>query len=227
MRAPFGVTRATMPMALDETKLLVYFCPMKLTAERRDRAFAQGQTWAQFLESMKVNRPAIEANYAGYQLSPADRAFLAGLPGVTDVLVLAHDWCGDVVANLPLFAKIEAETGKLRLHIVPKDPDNVDIGRLYPHADGDVHIPLYVFFDAQGREKGHLIERTPALSAQLGSWITAFWDENPNFEGRGKEFSSLAAGVRGALLARLGAERSLVRDLEKRSILEELGRILG
>ena len=171
---------------------------------------------------MAVNRPAIEANYAGYQLSPADKEFLSTLPGVTDVLVLAHDWCGDVIANLPLFAKIEAETGKLKLYIVPKDPDNVDIGRLYPHADGDVHIPIYVFFDAQGREKGHFIERTNELTKEVGRIVAEFWAQHPHFEGKGQEFSSLTPEVKTALLETLTKERQKVRELEKQTLLAML-----
>jgi len=195
---------------------------MKLSPNRRDRAFLEAMTWPQFLDRMALNRATIETNYAGYTLTDADRAVLDRLPDVTDVLVLAHDWCGDVVANLPLFAKIEAETGKLRLHIVPKDPGNVDIGALYPHADGDIHIPIYIFFDSAGDEKGHLIERTPALDRLLGQWVRGFWDAHPEFEGRDQEFSSLEPAVKNALLAHLTAERQKVRDLEKSTILDML-----
>jgi hypothetical protein len=131
------------------------------------------------------------------------------------------------VANLPLFAKIEAETGKLRLHIVPKDPDNVDIGSLYRHADGDIHIPIYIFFDKNGVEKGHLIERTPPLDARLGEWVRGFWNSHPEFEGRGQEFSALAPEVKKALLEHLTAERQKVRELEKASILETLTELLS
>ena len=200
---------------------------MKLTADRRDQAFRSAQNWDQFLKSMEVNKAAAEASFARYVLTPADKAFLQGLPGVTDVLVLAHDWCGDVVANLPLFARIEAETGKLRLHIIPKDPDNLDIGRLYPHADGDVHIPLYIFFDSQGREKGHFIERTPELTDRVGQWIMEFWTANPRREGRGQAFAALAPDVRKALLDKLSTERSKVHELEKTSILRLLGKLLA
>jgi hypothetical protein len=199
---------------------------MKLSPDRKDKAFRSAQTWAQFVDSMAVNRPEIEANYKAYTLTASDLAFLQGLPGVTDVLVLAHDWCGDVVANLPLFAKIEAETGKLRLHIVPKNPDNVDVGALYPHPDGDVHIPIYIFFDDKGREKGHLIERTAALDEKMGQWVAGFWAAHPDFQGKGKEFSELTSEVKKALIDHLHAERRRVRDLEKSSILEAVGKIL-
>lgn len=200
---------------------------MRLNPERRDKAFSEAATWNQFVASMAVNQSTIKENYAGYHLTAADKTAIAAWPGVTDVLVLAHDWCGDVVANLPVFAKIEAETQKLRLHIIPKDPGNVDIAALYPHADGDLHIPIYVFFDAQGTEKGHLIERTPEFDAKLGGWVRDFWDEHPQWEGRGKEFSTLTPEVKAALLGRLTTERQKVRDLEKASLLALLTDMLG
>ena len=200
---------------------------MKLSKERRDRAWNEALTWDQFLTTMKVNRDAIEANYAGYELTAGDKAFLAGLPGTTDVLALAHDWCGDVVANLPLFAKIEAETGKLRLRIIPKDPDNVDIARLYPHPDGDIHIPIYVFYDAHGKEKGHFIERTVEMTDQIGLWILQFWRDHPHWQGQGQDFSALAPDVRQALLAKLNHERPQQREREKRTILKLLGDLLA
>ncbi len=123
---------------------------------------------------MQVNQKTFQANYAAYQLSEADKAFFASLPEPIDVLVLAHDWCGDVVANTPLFGKIEAETGKLRLHILPRDPDNLDIVAAYPHPDGHNHIPTYVFFNQAGEELGVFIERPAEITSQMSGWFKDF-----------------------------------------------------
>ena len=106
---------------------------MTISAERRERAFNEAQTLAEFMDSMQVNQADFRANFASYSLDEAEKAFFAGLPEPVDVLVLAHDWCGDVLANLPLFGRIEADTGKLRLHIIPRDPDNLDIAAAYAH----------------------------------------------------------------------------------------------
>lgn len=197
----------------------LYVRAMKIQPDRLARAYASAQTFAQFTASMQVNRPALEANGAGCRLTDPDRARIAALPGPYDVLVLAHDWCGDVVANLPIFAKLEAETGRFRLHIVPKNPDNTDIGALYPHPDGDVHIPIYLFFDSEGNEVAHFIERTPAFDRRINRWVAEFWTAHPGLAGRGQEFSSLDPEVRTALLAHLTEERQKTRDEEKASIL--------
>ena len=200
---------------------------MRMTPDQLSRAFAHGTNFAGFLDTMKVNRPAIEANYAAYELTETDMRQIETWKGVTDVVVLAHDWCGDVVANLPLFAKIEAQTGKLKLHILPKDPDNRDIGQLYPHEDGDVHIPLYVFFDAKGKELGHLIERTPELTELSGQAMQAFWARNTVPEGPARSFDNLSAETRSSLLSHLGTERTKVRLQEKNSLLAMLTPLLS
>ncbi|WP_123040456.1 thioredoxin family protein [Cohnella candidum] len=75
----------------------------------------------------QVNQRTLAANYEAYALEERQLSFLNGREEPVDVLVLAHDWCGDVVANLPLFGKIADRTDKLRLHIQNRDPDNQDI----------------------------------------------------------------------------------------------------
>jgi len=135
------------------------------------------------------------------------------------VLVLAHDWCGDVVANLPLFGKIERETNKLRLHILLRDPDNQDIAAAYLHADGHNHIPTYVFFNQQGEELGVFIERPAEITTLMSGWVADFYTANPQFEGRGVPIGQLATPVKEALLTYLKLKRQEVRLQEQTAIL--------
>jgi Thioredoxin len=193
---------------------------MPITAERRAKAFADALTFQDFVDSMQVNRELFEGNYAAYQLSAEDKTFFADLPETVDVLVLAHDWCGDVVANTPLFGKIEAETGKLRLHLLLRDPDNQDIANEYLHADGRNHIPTYIFYNQAGEELGVFIERTDDLSVALKGWVKAFYNNNPQYEEyRGKGIGELPAEVKNSLLPYIKAERAKVTAQEQASIL--------
>lgn len=197
---------------------------MALSKERREKAFQASLSWDFFLNTMEVNREQIEKNYASYSLSRSNLDAIAKWKPM-DVIVLAHDWCGDVVANLPLFAKIETETRKLKLHILLKDPDNTDIGKLYPHADGDVHIPIYLFFDKEGKELGHFIERTKELDSKVHEWIDDFWNEHPTYEGKGIPFSDLSVEVKKGLLEKLTTERPTMRELEKITIIDLVSRL--
>jgi hypothetical protein len=199
---------------------------MTLSAERRDRAFREALSWRDFLEAMQTNRPATEANFAAYALEPADRAITDRWPEF-EVLAVTMDWCGDSVANLPLFAKLERLTGRIRLRILLRDPANRDLAALYPHADGDVHIPIYIFFDREGRELGHFIERSPELDVELEGMVARYRAAHPELPGKGFEISALGPEARTAFFAYLGVERPKFRELEKRSILRVVDGIVG
>jgi len=196
------------------------------SAERRDRAFREALTWQDFLGEMRTNKAATEANYAAYELEAEDRAITDRWPEF-DVLAITMDWCGDSAANLPLFAKLERLTGRIKLRILLRDPGNQDLAALYPHSDGDVHIPIYIFFDRGGRELGHFIERTPELDVELEGMVARYRAAHPELPGKGFDISALAPEARAAFFAHLGVERPKFRDLEKRSILRTVDGIVG
>ncbi|MDF2661123.1 MAG: hypothetical protein K0Q94_3914 [Paenibacillus sp.] len=194
-----------------------------ITSQRRERAFREAVSYRQFVESAQVNADRLNANYEAYRLTGEEQASLAEIPEPIDVLVLAHDWCGDVVANLPLFARIEQETGKLKLRILPRDPDNRDIAESYAPADGRSRIPTYIFFDQAGRELGVFIERPDSITELNKIWGEQFWDEHPEWDGRGRAPSELEETVRKAYFAFLMKEkRPTVRDREKQAIIEKI-----
>jgi hypothetical protein len=199
---------------------------MTLTVERRDRAFREAMTWQDFLGTVQTHRAATEANYAAYELEAADRAITDRWPEL-DVLAITMDWCGDSVANLPLFAKLERITGRIKLRILLRDPANQDLAALYPHPDGDVHIPIYILFDREGRELGHFIERTPELDVVLEGMVARYRAAHPELPGVGFDISSFTPAARAAFFAYLGVERPKSRDLEKRSILRVVDGIVG
>lgn len=200
-----------------------------ITKERREKAFSEAITFDQFVEAMQVNRDIFLANFEGYQLSDPDKSFFATtLAEPLEVLVLAHDWCGDVVSNLPLFGKIEKETGKLHLHILPRDPDNTDIAAAYPHKDGSNHIPTYVFFNQAGDELGVFIERPDVVSRLMTSWTNNFYEDHPQYEvERGKPIGELSAETRNELLAYLRKRRNEVRPQEQAAIIQIIKEIIS
>ncbi|BBH20533.1 hypothetical protein Back11_18780 [Paenibacillus baekrokdamisoli] len=190
-----------------------------MATERLLRAFQEAVTYKQFSDEAIVNKEILEANYEAYLLNEQDLAFFESLEQPLDVLVLAHDWCGDVVANLPLFGKIADQTHKLNLHILPRDPDNQDIAELYLHPDGRNHIPTYIFFNQAGEELGVFIERPEEISALFSQWIDAFWANHPEYEGRGKAIGELEETVKKSLLGYFREQRAEVLDQEKGAVI--------
>ncbi|QHW30889.1 thioredoxin family protein [Paenibacillus rhizovicinus] len=199
----------------------------RISRERQEQALRESLSFGDFIESAQANRETLRENYAAYELNEQDLDFFAELEKPVVVLALAHDWCGDVAANLPLFARLEQATGKLNLRIIPRDPGNRDIADLYPYKDGQSRIPTYLFFSEAGEELGYFIERPDDITVLLKVWQEQFWTTHPELEGRGKPFGELAEDVRGALLADLKTRRQEVRNLEKSAILGHIRGILS
>ncbi|NEW08539.1 thioredoxin family protein [Paenibacillus sp. SYP-B3998] len=198
-----------------------------ITQERRQRAFQEALTYQQFVSRAEVNVERLQINYELYKLKERDLAYFTGLSEPIDVLVLAHDWCGDVVANLPLFGKIERETGGLKLHILLRDPDNQDIGETYLHTDGTNHIPTYVFFNKTGEELGVFIERPDSITELSKEWRENFWDQHPQWEGRGKFPSELDEQVRKALFSFIKEQRPQAVEQEQQAIIDIIRSIIS
>ncbi|MFL5807468.1 MAG: SelT/SelW/SelH family protein [Roseiflexaceae bacterium] len=134
---------------------------MPVTRER----FAQGLTYDAYKAQMTRNRERFEANEQTVELSADDLAFFARLPAPLHVLALAEDWCGDVIANLPVLGRLAAERDTLDIRVFLRD-QNADIMDQYLNGGQHRSIPVFVFFDAAFNELGHWIER-PARISQL------------------------------------------------------------
>lgn len=198
-----------------------------LSAERRMRAFKEGIGFSQFVEQAEVHQDVLRNNYEAYELTDEELAFFQSITEPIDVIVLAHDWCGDVASNLPLFAKIEALTGKLKLHILIRDPDNWDIANAYPAEDGKLRLPTYIFFNKQGEQLGVFIERPAAITEKIKDWRADFWQQHPEWNWDGRTVNDIGEAGKTAWYAYLMKRRQDVRDLEKQAILEMLRSLLS
>jgi selT/selW/selH-like putative selenoprotein len=122
-------------------------------------------TYAAYRAQMTRNQDRFDETEQTVQLSAEDVAFFKELAQPLNVLVLAEDWCGDVIANLPVLGRLAQESGKLNLRIFLRD-QNLDIMEQYLNQGQFRSIPTFVFFDADFDEIGHWIER-PAKMTEL------------------------------------------------------------
>src|ERR1700758_3385778 len=84
--------------------------------------FDAGMTYDAYKAQMTRNKEQFEQNEKDLQLSAADLGAFTGLPQTLNVLALAEDWCGDVVANLPILGRLaQASDGKLNLRVLLRD----------------------------------------------------------------------------------------------------------
>src|SRR5262245_20712579 len=118
---------------------------MAQTAVTRER-FEQGMTYNEFKGQVARNQERFAANDRGLVLDPTDVDVFKRLPRPLNVLVLAEDWCGDVIDNLPILGRLAAESGKLNLRIFLRD-QNPDLMDNYLNRGEFRSIPVFAFFD--------------------------------------------------------------------------------
>src|SRR5207302_10559923 len=89
--------------------------------------FDSGMTYDAYKAQMTRNREQLEQNEKDVELKPEDVKAFHDLPQPINVMTLAEDWCGDVVANLPVLARLaQASNGKLnvRIHLPDQEPSS-------------------------------------------------------------------------------------------------------
>ena len=172
----------------------------------RDR-FDQGLTYDAFKEQMTRNRDHFEANEQQVDLSKEDLAAFRALPRPVKVVVLAEDWCGDVIANLPVLGRLAKDSGKLDVRIFLRD-QNDDIMQRYLNKGQFKSIPVFVFFDDAFRELGHWIERPASVTEVRAKRRKDIFAAHPEFGSPDAPVDQLAEDVR----VRLQAELTKMRD---------------
>jgi hypothetical protein len=194
-----------------------------ISAARRQQAFRQSITFEEFVSAADNFTDEFRANYLAATLDDRDRAALAGIEDSVDVLAIVEDWCPDVVANLPILARIANDTKKIRLHVLVRDDQTRDVADSYPH-EGRSHIPTYVLSDPAGAELGVIVERTAAIQELVDRFLESFFTAHPELDR-----ATFPAGITDELKSELTEStlrlRRELRDLERSSLIAAIAGI--
>lgn len=192
---------------------------MTVTAER----FAQGMTYAEYKAQMTRNRERLEENEALAVLDPADVAYFRDLPRPINALVLAEDWCGDVLNNVPVLALLAEASGKINLRIFLRD-QNLDIMDLYLKEGKYRSIPVVALFDADFQPIGHWIERPQSVSALMDEMRREIYATDDLFRDYTLDtsFGDLSEAARGRLMAAFANFRAEQRNFADREVVREI-----
>ena len=190
-----------------------------------DRArFDQGLTYDAYKEQMTRNRDRLEENEQRVDLSKEDLAAFRALPRPVKVVVLAEDWCGDVLANLPVLGRLAKESGKLDVRIFLRD-QNDDIMQRYLNKGQFKSIPVFVFFDDAFRELGHWIERPASVTEIRAKRRKDIFGAHPEFGSPDAPVDQLAEDVRVRLQAELAKMRDETAKFANAEVVRELREI--
>lgn len=183
--------------------------------------FDKGLTYDAYKDQMTRNRDRLEENERRVDLSKEDLAAFRALPRSVKVVVLAEDWCGDVIANLPVLGRLAQDSGKLDVRIFLRD-QNDDIMQRYLNKGQFKSIPVFVFFDADFRELGHWIERPASVTEIRAKRRKDIFAAHPEFGSPDAPVDQLTEDVRVRLQAELAKMRDDTTKFANAEVVREL-----
>ncbi len=195
---------------------------MAVTPER----FAQGMSYDAFKTQMTRNQERFAENERQFQVDPADIAVFEQLPQPLNVLVLAEDWCGDVIDNLPILGRLAGASGKLNLSIFLRD-QNLDLMDQYLKDGQFRSIPVFVFFDQHFNELGRFIERPDSVTERRAKLRQELYAAHPEFGSPDTPISQLPEEVRTPLTAALAAQREQTKAEDNLDVVRALQAIVA
>jgi len=140
--------------------------------------FGQGLSPRQFVEGMTQNQQAFESWYEKFEWEDeSDKEYFESLNHRDDlrVLILAADWCGDVVRNVPVIFRILETAGiKTEVLILEDNPETMD----HFLTMGGRSVPIVIFADSGGYVLGQWGPRPEPVQ----SLMREFKRENPDRE---------------------------------------------
>src|SRR5258708_31581700 len=164
-------------------------------------------TYDQFKGQVTRNQERFEENERQFQPDSAELAAFNTLPRPVHVLVLAEDWCGDVIDNLPILGRSDAESGKLDLRIFLRD-QNLDLMDQYLNQGQYRSIPVFVFFDDAFQELGVFTERPPSVTERRATKRSELYAQHPEFGSPETPISQLPEEVRQRVTEPTAARRA-------------------
>ncbi len=190
---------------------------MGVTAER----FSQGMTYEEYKAQMNRNKERFEETEASVELSDESIAPFANLPESRNVLVIAEDWCGDVISGLPVVGKLAEASGKLNLRVFLRD-QNLDLMDQYLKNGEFRSIPVFAIFDENFNELGNMKERPESVTAMMTEGTAQIHAEHPEFGPVGSPMDQMSEETRVAYMAERNALRDRLRPQINQAIVDYL-----
>ena len=190
---------------------------MAITPER----FALGMTYDEFKAQMTRNQERFEANEKRFEPTAEDLAAFKALPESENVMVLAEDWCGDVIDNLPILGRLASTSGKLNLRVFLRD-QNADLMDQYLNKGEFRSIPVFAFFDGEFNELGHFIERPESITARRAQLRKDLYAAHPEFGSLDTPISQMPEDVRAQIVEAMSRWREDYKDADTQAVVDEL-----
>lgn len=186
--------------------------------------FDSGLTYDAYKAQMTRNLEQVEQNEKDLQLKSEDVQALRGLPQTVNVMALAEDWCGDVIANLPVLGKLGTESdGKLnvRIHLRDQEPGS-QIMDQYLNKGQYKSIPTLIFLDGDFNELGVWVERPDSVTRLREEKRLALYAAHPEWGDPSQPIAELPEDVRTQVQQASAALRAETKPFSNSEVVREL-----
>jgi hypothetical protein len=192
-----------------------------------DRArWDKGITYDEFKAAMTRNQERFAENESRVALDPETVRTFKSLPKPLHVLALAEEWCGDVVANLPILGRLDKEVPTLDVRIFYRD-QNLDLMEQWLNQGKYQSIPVFVFFDENFRELGHWIERPASVTERRAAERKKIFAAHPEFGSPDAPVDQLPEDVRTRLQGELQKMREGMVSWANSEVQRELRELVS
>ncbi|GAC1316058.1 MAG: hypothetical protein NVSMB2_08490 [Chloroflexota bacterium] len=193
---------------------------MSVTREQ----FEAGMTYDAYKAQMTRNREQVDQNEKELQLKSEDVQAFQGLPRPLNVLALAEDWCGDVIANLPILGKLAAASnGKLNLKILLRDGTPGTTVMDEHLKDGQYKsIPTVIFMDESYNELGVWIERPGSVTRMREQRRQELYRQHPEWGDPNAPIAELPEDVRTQVQQATAGMRADTKPFANSEVVREL-----
>jgi Thioredoxin len=191
--------------------------------------FESGMTYEAYKAQMTRNREQFEQNEKEVELKPEDVQVFRDLPQSINVMTLAEDWCGDVVANVPVLGRLaQASNGKLnvRIHLRDQEPGS-QIMDQYLNKGQFKSIPTLIFLDGNFRELGVWIERPDSVTKLREERRQALYKQHPEWGDPSKPIAELPEEIRTQVQQATAAMRTETKPFANAEVVRELREVVG
>jgi Thioredoxin len=185
--------------------------------------FQAGFTYDAYKQQMTRNREQLENNERNLELKPDDLGAFTSLPRTLNVLALAEDWCGDVIANLPILGRIASESGKLNVRVLLRDqqPGSAVMDQ-YLNRGQYRSIPVFIFLDDSFQDRGHWIERPSSVTERREQQRRQLYASHPSWGSPDTPISELPENVRTEVQAAIAQMRQELAPWANQEVVREL-----
>jgi hypothetical protein len=186
--------------------------------------FESGMTYDAYKAQMTRNREQLEQNERDLDLKPADVEAFRNLPRPLNVLALAEDWCGDVIANLPVLGRlVAASDGKLNLRILLRDQEpGSTVMNEHLNKGQFKSIPTVIFLDQGFNELGTWIERPDSVTQQREQKRLELYRQHPDWGDPSVPIAELPEEVRVQVQAATARMRAETKPFSNAEVVREL-----